>query len=129
MLTGAVLTLKARQAALKGATRQELPELPLDELRQAGPLARLRGRAEEGLQMLADDLMEHGVLGVSRAIRGLCTRHPSGYRASRDPPMPTDRYARSRALGATDATPRATATTVWAVRSPETDVAANAPSR
>jgi hypothetical protein len=43
--------------------------------------------------MLADNLIEHGVLGVSRSIHGLNTRHPSGYRASRDAPMPTDGYA------------------------------------
>ena len=85
-------------------TRQELPELALDELRQADPPAGLRGRAQEGLQMLADDLMEHGVLGVSRAIHGLGTRHSSGYRASSGTPMPTDGYARPRAPGATDVT-------------------------
>ena len=81
VLTGAALTAKARKAVLQHATRQELPELPLDELRQADPLASLRGLAQEGLQMLADDLMEHGVLGVTRSIHGLCTRHSSAYRA------------------------------------------------
>jgi len=45
--------------------------------------------------------MEHGVLGVSRAIHGLGTRHPSGYRASSGAPMPRDGYTRSRVSGAT----------------------------
>ena len=96
MLPGAALTAKARKAALERATRQELPELPLDELRQADPLASLRGRAQEGLQVLGDDLMEHGVLGVTRSIHGLGTRHSSGYRAPSRAPMPTDGYARCR---------------------------------
>ena len=78
MLAAAAFTLKTRRTVLKHATRQELPELPLDELRQAGPFTSLRRRAEEGLQVLADDPMEHGVLGVSRAIHGLGTGHSSG---------------------------------------------------
>jgi non-ribosomal peptide synthetase component F len=101
VLTGAALAPKARHAALEGATHQELPELPLDELREARAVARLRGRAQESLQMHADDLMEHGVLGVSRTIHGLCTRHPLGYRASSSAPMPRDGYTRSRALDVT----------------------------
>ena len=62
----------------------------VDELRQAHSVAGLRGRAEEGFQMLADDLMEHGVLGVSRAIHGLGARHPPPYRGLSGAPMPTD---------------------------------------
>jgi len=62
--------MKPRDAALEHAAQQKLPELALDELRQTHAIARLRGRAQEGLQMLADHLMEHGVLGVSRAIQG-----------------------------------------------------------
>jgi hypothetical protein len=63
---------------LEHAARQELPELALDELRQARAVARLRHRAQEGLQVLGDDLVEHGVLGVSRAIHGRDTSHASG---------------------------------------------------
>ena len=51
--------------------------------------------------MLGDDLMEHGVLGVSRAIHGLGTRHPSGYRASSGSPMARVGYTRPRVPGAT----------------------------
>ena len=95
MLARAALALKARHAALEHAARQELPELALDELREAHAIARLHRRAQEGLQMLGDNLMENGVLGVSRAIHGLGTRHPSGYRASSGAPMPRDGYTRS----------------------------------
>jgi hypothetical protein len=68
VLAPAALALKPRHAGLEHATPQELPELALDELWQAHPVARLRRRAQERLQMFADHLMEHGVLGVSRAI-------------------------------------------------------------
>jgi hypothetical protein len=65
-LAGAVLALKTRHTGLEHAARQELTELALDELREACPVAGLRHRAQEGLQVLGDDLMEHGVLGVTR---------------------------------------------------------------
>src|SRR5215472_17683012 len=42
---------------------------------QTHAVARLRGRVQEGLQMLADHLVEHGVLGVSRAIQGHHASH------------------------------------------------------
>ena len=103
MLTGAALAAKARKAVLERATRQELPELPLDELREADPLAGLRGLAQKGFQMLADDLMEHGMLGVTRPIHGLDTRHSPGYRARGAAHMPKDRYTIAPASGA-DAT-------------------------
>ena len=65
---------KPRHAALEHAAHQELPELPLDELRQARSVAGLRRRAQEGLQVERDDLVEHGVLGVTgpvdRALEG-----------------------------------------------------------
>jgi hypothetical protein len=93
VLVGAPLAAKAREAALERATRQEVPELPLDELREAEPFARLHARAQEGLQMFADDLIEHGVLGVSRLTHVLYARHSPGYRAREDKPMPTDGYA------------------------------------
>jgi hypothetical protein len=50
------------------AARQELPGLALDELRQARAVARLCPRAQEDLQVLGDDLVEHGVLGVSGPV-------------------------------------------------------------
>jgi hypothetical protein len=51
VLAGAALALKPRHAVLEQAAREELPELPLDELRQAGSVASLRHRAQEGLQV------------------------------------------------------------------------------
>jgi len=78
VLARATLALKPRHAVLEHAARQELPELALDELRQARAVAGLRHRTQEGLQVQRDDLMEHGVLGVSRAIHGRDTSHASG---------------------------------------------------
>jgi hypothetical protein len=100
VLTGAALTAEARKAVLECATRQELPELLLDELREADSFAGLRRRAQEGLQVFADDLMEHGVLGVTRSIQGLDTRHSPGYRARGAAHMPKDRYTMAPAPGA-----------------------------
>jgi len=78
VLACAALALKARHAGLEHPAQQELPGLALDELRQARAVAGLRHRAQEGVQMLGDHLVEHGVLGVSRAIHGRDTSHPSG---------------------------------------------------
>jgi len=65
-------------AVLEHAAHQELPELALDERRQARPVAGLRRRAQKSLQVLGDDLVEHDVLGVSRTIQGRDTSHASG---------------------------------------------------
>jgi len=75
VLAPAALALKPRHAGLEHPALLEVPELAFHELRQARPVARLRRRAQEGLQMLADHLVEHGVIGVSRAIHGHHTRH------------------------------------------------------
>jgi hypothetical protein len=48
---------KPRHAVLEHAAHQELPELALDELRQARPVAGLRHRAQEVLQVFGYDLM------------------------------------------------------------------------
>ena len=74
----AALALKARHAGLVHPAEQELPELALDELREVRAVAGLRHCAQEGRQIFGDHLMEHGVLGVSRAIHGRDTSHPSG---------------------------------------------------
>ena len=78
MLAGAALALKPRHAALEHAAPQELPELALDELRQARAVASLRHRAQESLQVFGDDLVEHGVLGVTGPIQRRDTSHVSG---------------------------------------------------
>jgi len=68
VLAPAALALKPRHAVFEHAARQELPELALDELRQARAVAGLCHRAQEDLQVLGDDLVEHGVLGVSGPV-------------------------------------------------------------
>jgi hypothetical protein len=60
---------------LEDTARQELPELALDELRQARPVAGLRHHAQEALQVLGDDRVEHGVLGVSGPVDHLLEGH------------------------------------------------------
>jgi hypothetical protein len=78
MLARAPLALKARHAGLEHPAEQELPKLALHELRETHAVAGLRHRPQKGLQVLGDDLMQHGVLGVSRAIHGRDTSHASG---------------------------------------------------
>jgi hypothetical protein len=74
VLARAALASKPRHAVFEHAARQKLPELALDELRQARVVAGLRQRAQEDLQVLGDDLVEHGVLGgagpVDRSLEG-----------------------------------------------------------
>jgi hypothetical protein len=75
VLARAPLALKPRHAGLVHAAEQKLPELALHELRQPRSVAGLRHRAQEGLQMLGDHLVQHSVLGVSRTIQGHHTSH------------------------------------------------------
>ena len=58
MRAPAALAPKPRHAVLEHAARQKLPELALDELGQARPVAGLRRRPQKGLQVLGDDLVE-----------------------------------------------------------------------
>ena len=88
MVAPAALALKPRHTSLEDAAEQELPELALHELRHnrhPRAVAGRRHRAQERLQMLGDDLMQHGVLGVSGAIRGRATFHASGVARPRGP--------------------------------------------
>ena len=57
------------------ATRKELAELLLDEPGQAAAVAAVRDCSEEGLQMLPNDGVEHGVLGVAGLIRAVRMGH------------------------------------------------------
>jgi hypothetical protein len=68
VLARAALAPKPRHAVFEHAAGQKLPELALDELRQARAVAGLRHRAQEDLQVLGDDLVEHGVLGVAGPV-------------------------------------------------------------
>jgi hypothetical protein len=60
------------------ATRKELAEYLLDEPRQAAAVASVRDFSEEGLQVLPDDGVEHGVVGVAGLIRAMEMRHALG---------------------------------------------------
>jgi hypothetical protein len=53
VLARAALAPKPRHAGFEHAARQKLPELALDELRQARAVAGLRQRAQEDLQVVA----------------------------------------------------------------------------
>jgi len=47
----------------------------LDKRRQAVAVGAIRDGSQEGLQVLPNDGMEHGVLGVARPIRWAGMRH------------------------------------------------------
>ena len=85
VLAGAALAPKPRHAVFDHAARQELPELALDELREARAVASLRHRAQEGLQALGDDLMEYGVLGVTGPVDRSLEGHGSQVGSRRRP--------------------------------------------
>ena len=78
MLEGTVRAPKPREAMGQDPTREELAELLLDEAGQARSVAAVRDFPEEGLQVLADDGVEHGVLGVAGLIRAVGMRHALG---------------------------------------------------
>ena len=94
MLAPAALALQPRHASLEHPALQEVPELALHELRRARTVARLHRRAQEGLQMLADHLIEHGALGVSRAIHG--TTHGMSRGSAREEAPTAQRSIRRR---------------------------------
>ena len=74
-LEGAVGAPQLREAMGQHAARDELAEFLLDESRQAALVAAIRGYPEEGLQVLTNDGVEHGVLGVTEPIRKIEMRH------------------------------------------------------
>jgi len=57
---------------------EKLAKLLLDEAGQALAVAEVRDFPEEGLQVLADDGVEDGVLGVAGLIRAVGMRHAHG---------------------------------------------------
>ena len=60
------------------STRKELAKLLLAEAGQAVAVAAGSDLPEEGLQVLADDGVEDGVLGVAGLIRAVGMRHAQG---------------------------------------------------
>ena len=75
-LEGAVGAPQPGEAVGEHAAREELAELPLDEPGQ--PVAAVRGFSEEGLQVLPNAGVEHGVLGVAGLIRAVRMAHALG---------------------------------------------------
>jgi hypothetical protein len=67
MLQGTVLAPEAREAVLKQPAGQEVAEFPLDKRRQAA-LSRLGRCGQERVEVVADDGMQDGVLGVAWLI-------------------------------------------------------------
>jgi len=64
----AVVALKASEAPGPHAAGEKVAELALDKRRQAVATGAFGGGAEERGEMLADDLVEHGMLRVTRAV-------------------------------------------------------------
>jgi hypothetical protein len=60
------------------AAGEELTELLLDEAGQAVAVAAVGDVLEEGLEVLTDDGVQHGVLGVAGPIRGAEMCHALG---------------------------------------------------
>jgi hypothetical protein len=60
------------------AAREELAELLLDEPGQAVAVTAVRDFSEEGLQVLPNDGVEHGVLGVAGLVRAVRKGHALG---------------------------------------------------
>ena len=57
---------------------REIAELVFDEARQAGPVGAIRDVPQDGFQVVPDDGVEHGVLGVTGPIRGVGMHHTPG---------------------------------------------------
>jgi hypothetical protein len=70
-LKGAVATPKPREAMGQHSTRKELAKLLLDEAGASRGRRRGQDFPEEGFQVLADDGVEDGVLGVAGPIRAV----------------------------------------------------------
>lgn len=72
----------------------------LDETGQAVSVAPIRRFPEEGLEVLPNDGVEDGVVGVARLIRVVGMRHALAYPVLRATPMPRDGYTVSVLRGA-----------------------------
>ena len=77
-LERAVGAPQPREAVGEHAAREELAELLLDEPGQAAAVAAVRDFSEEGLQVLPNDGVEHGVPGVAGWIRAVRMGHALG---------------------------------------------------
>jgi hypothetical protein len=70
-----VRTPQAREAFSQDPAPEEVAGLVFDEGRQAGAVSAIGDGSQEWLEVLANDGVEHGVLGVARPIRGVGMRH------------------------------------------------------
>ena len=83
---GDQLVRPAGPAAKPGEAARELPaaeevaELPLDEPREGLPVTGVRGLREEGLEVIADDRVEHALVRSPRSVRNGRGGHPAGRR-------------------------------------------------
>jgi len=100
-LEGAALAPHAGEAASEDAARQELPELTLDEAGKSAAVGAVGGLAQEGFEVIANDAVEEGALGVPGLIRS----------ATHDRRASEARAARRSALLL--GTGRQTATRIW----------------
>jgi hypothetical protein len=71
---------QAREAVHQHPAGQEVSELLLNELRQGGSVALAFGGLEEGLEVLVDHAVQHGVLSVARPV----VRGSEGHRGEID---------------------------------------------
>ena len=80
----AVVAAETGEASGPNAARDEVAELALDKCRQAVATGAFGGGTEEGGQVLAHDAVEHGMLGVARAVGAhRCHRHAGAGRPVR----------------------------------------------
>jgi hypothetical protein len=67
-----LVAAEAREAACQDAARKKFAKLPLDEHGQAIAVVACFRLREEGLKVLAEDPMQHVVLGTPRRVRPCC---------------------------------------------------------
>ena len=75
VLQRAVGTSQAREAVRQHPAGQEVPELLFHEPRQRGAVGVTLGRLEEGVEVLGDHAVQHGVLGITRPVVRGAGRH------------------------------------------------------
>ena len=86
MLKRATLAAHPGNAVGQHPARQEVTKLPRDEFGQAGPVGPVGG-AQEVIQVIPDDPVEHARFRVTRLVASLGTAHtpcvaPTGKRAN-----------------------------------------------
>jgi hypothetical protein len=73
-LAAAGVAAHAQEAVGRDAAVEEAPELALDEARDAAVLLARPG--EEGLEVVGDDPVEHGLFGTAREVSALAAAFP-----------------------------------------------------